>query len=70
MSKLKPEKGLTEKERAIVALVAEGYSNLNIASLLDVSENTIKCHLYRVYDKTGHRSRTQVAVKFLKGELL
>jgi DNA-binding NarL/FixJ family response regulator len=70
MVTLKPKKGLTKREREIVTLVAEGYSNLNIAAQLGISEETVKAHLYGgVFNKTGCRTRTQVAVKFLAEQL-
>jgi DNA-binding NarL/FixJ family response regulator len=57
---------LTERERAILALVAEGATNAQIARRLRVSENTVKFHLQNVYMKLGASNRTEAAAVFLK----
>jgi len=43
----------------ILALVAQGMSNREIAGKLFVSENTVKTHCSRAFDKLGARRRTQ-----------
>ena len=43
----------------MLELIAEGLSNREIAGKLFVSENTIKTHSSRVFDKLGARRRTQ-----------
>ena len=57
---------LTERERTILALVAEGATNAQIARRLRVSENTVKFHLQNVYMKLGASNRTEAAAVFLK----
>jgi ATP/maltotriose-dependent transcriptional regulator MalT len=57
--------GITPREMEILALMAEGLSNREIATRLFVSENTVKTHSSRVFDKLGARRRTQ-AVQFGK----
>ena len=52
---------LTQRERQIVTLVAEGSSNKEIARALDVSEGTIKIHLHNVYKKLNVPNRTSLA---------
>ena len=51
--------GITPRELEILALVAEGMSNREIADKLHVSENTVKTHCSRAFDKLGARRRTQ-----------
>ncbi|HEY4355042.1 MAG TPA: response regulator transcription factor [Acidobacteriaceae bacterium] len=51
--------GITRRELEILGLVAEGMSNREIAEKLYVSENTVKTHCSRAFDKLGARRRTQ-----------
>lgn len=56
---------ITPRELEILALIAEGLSNREIATRLFVSENTVKTHSSRVFDKLGVQRRTQ-AVQLAK----
>jgi DNA-binding CsgD family transcriptional regulator len=51
--------GITPRELEILELIAVGLSNREIAGRLFVSENTVKTHLSRVFEKLGARRRTQ-----------
>jgi NarL family two-component system response regulator LiaR len=51
--------GITPRELEILQLIAEGLSNKEIAARAYVSENTVKTHSSRVFDKLGARRRTQ-----------
>jgi len=51
--------GITARELEILSLVARGYSNREIATQLFVSENTVKTHCARAFDKLGAARRTQ-----------
>jgi two-component system, NarL family, response regulator LiaR len=51
--------GITRRELEILELIAQGMSNREIAEKLFVSENTVKTHSSRVFDKLGARRRTQ-----------
>ena len=53
--------GITPRELEILELIAEGLSNREIAARVFVSENTVKTHSSRVFDKLGARRRTQAA---------
>ena len=50
---------ITPRELEILQLIAKGMSNREIAEKLFVSENTVKTHSSRVFDKLGARRRTQ-----------
>jgi DNA-binding CsgD family transcriptional regulator len=52
---------LTEAERQVVALAAQGLSNTEIASQLFVSRFTVETHLKHVFTKLGVRSRAELA---------
>jgi ATP/maltotriose-dependent transcriptional regulator MalT len=51
--------GLTDREREVLALVARGASNRQIAARLDISEHTVARHVSNIFDKLGVSSRTQ-----------
>ena len=51
--------GITARELEVLTLVARGFSNREIATELFVSENTVKTHCARAFDKLGAVRRTQ-----------
>jgi NarL family two-component system response regulator LiaR len=51
--------GITARELEILTLIARGLSNREIATKLFVSENTVKTHCARTFDKLGAARRTQ-----------
>ena len=53
--------GITPRELEILGLIATGLSNREIAGRLFVSENTVKTHSSRLFDKLGAKRRTQAA---------
>ena len=48
----------------MLALVAKGYINKEIASMLSLSEDTVRGYLKHIYDKLHVRSRTEAAMKY------
>ena len=54
--------GLTPREREVLALVSAGCANKEIARQCAVSEETIKHHLTRIFDKVGVSNRTELAM--------
>ena len=50
---------LTERERQVLQLTAQGLANKQIAATLEISENTVKFHLSSLYAKLGVTSRTE-----------
>ena len=61
--------GLTAREVEIVAAIAEGKSNRDIATHLGISLQTVKHHLTSIFDKTGTASRLELALVALKQHL-
>jgi DNA-binding NarL/FixJ family response regulator len=53
---------LTAREEQVVALVADGLSNRNVAVELRLSENTVKKYLFRIFDKLGVSSRVELVL--------
>lgn len=59
--------GLTARESQIVALIAAGASNKEIADRLAITERTVKAHLTNVFQKLGLSSRLHLAIRALSG---
>jgi DNA-binding CsgD family transcriptional regulator len=57
--KKREDLGITRRELEVLGLIAQGMSNREIAGKLFVSENTVKTHSSRVFDKLGAKRRTQ-----------
>ena len=59
----KPPDGLTAREAEVLALLASGLSNTEIAQRLYLTNATVKTHINRIFAKTGARDRAQ-AVRY------
>ncbi len=57
---------ITDKEFAVIQLVADGYSNKEIAGKLFLSEGTVRNYLSTILEKLDLRDRTQLAIFYLK----
>ncbi len=53
---------LSQREREIVALVAQGYKNREMAEKMFISEQTVKNHLHNIFDKLGVSDRLELAL--------
>lgn len=62
-----PLAGLTPRERELLAALAGGLTNQQMATQLDISLNTVKFHLKNLYDKLAVGNRAQAVAFFLKG---
>lgn len=63
-----PFAGLTPREREMLAALAGGLTNQQMAGQLEISLNTVKFHLKNLYDKLGVSNRAQAVAYYLKGK--
>lgn len=66
----RPAEHLTEREIQLLGHVAEGLSNKAIARELSISENTVKYHLKKIFQKLGVQSRTEAVTHAISTGLL
>jgi two-component system response regulator DevR len=57
-----PESQLSETQRTILRLIADGYSNREIAKQVHLSENTVKSHVQEIFRKLNVRNRVEAAL--------
>ncbi|MDQ1434486.1 MAG: two-component system, NarL family, response regulator DevR [Actinomycetota bacterium] len=65
-----PDGRLSESQRNVLRLIAEGFSNREIASRLHLSENTVKSHLQEIFRRLQVRNRVEAALLATKEGLL
>ena len=61
---------LSKREQAVLSLVAQGFTNKEIATTLFISEHTVKAHLRNVMEKLHAHTRQQAVVLARETELL
>jgi two-component system response regulator DevR len=66
----RPDGRLSESQRNVLRLIAEGFSNREIASRLHLSENTVKSHLQEIFRRLQVRNRVEAALLATKEGLL
>lgn len=59
------EYSLTTRQREIIELIIEGYSNKEIGSKLNITEGTVKTHIYNIFKKIDISSRNQLLKKIM-----
>lgn len=53
----------TDRELQVLRIITTGASNSDVAQMLGISEYTVKAHVRSMLEKTGYRSRTELAIK-------
>ena len=61
---------LTTREKDVLRLLTEGYTNTQISDMLTISPHTVKSHVINIFNKTGASDRTQAAVLAIRYKLI
>lgn len=69
MNKTQPHDALTEREREVLALIAQGKSNQEIAEELFIGIKTVKTHVSNIFQKLEVDDRTQAAIYAIRNKL-
>ena len=59
---------LTARERELLTALANGWTNLQIASRIGISRNTVKYHLKNLYDKLGVSNRAMAVALYMSDD--
>ena len=65
-----PATQLTDRERAVLELLAQGLHNKQVATRLGISRRTVERHCDNIYDKLGVGSRTEAVVQAISAKLV
>jgi DNA-binding NarL/FixJ family response regulator len=65
-AKLEHPPEITAREGEVIALAIRGHSNKEIARRLQLSEGTVKIHMYNIFRKLGVKNRTELANRYLR----
>ncbi|MEA3450637.1 MAG: response regulator transcription factor [Bacteroidota bacterium] len=68
--KKKVDVGLTKREKEILELICKGYSNVNMAKKLNISQKTVDGHRTRLLDKTGAKNSANLVMFALKNNIV
>jgi len=68
--KPQPELNLTAREKEVLKLITDGYSNNEISKALNMSVNTAKVHVCNILQKLSVNDRTQAAIKAIKYNII
>jgi DNA-binding NarL/FixJ family response regulator len=66
---IKPLFRVTPREKEVLSLICNGFSNKEIAAKLSISEQTVKNYVSALMEKSRTRSRTQLAIMLMKLEV-
>ena len=58
--------GLSDRENEVIGLLAQGYSDKEIAGRLQISFTTVRSHLAHIFEKLHVRSRVEAATWFVR----
>jgi PAS domain S-box-containing protein len=61
---------LSRRETDVLRLITEGYTNMQISELLDISANTVKSYVIGLFNKLGVNDRTQAAVLATRNHII
>ena len=61
---------LSGREKEVLRLITEGYTNTQISEILAISPHTVKSHVIHVFNKLGANDRTQAAVLAVRHKLI
>lgn len=61
---------LSGREKEVLRLITEGYTNMQISDILTISPHTVKSHVIHLFNKMGTSDRTQAAVLAVRNKLV